>query len=83
MRKIFPVIDLDYRDWVFLLIMSIPAFYLLGVPSIYIWDEAVYVNASLDMADGASWWLPIKNLRVCESHCHGRNTQSRKAQILW
>ena len=59
MRNIFPVIDLDYRDWIFLLIMSIPAFYLLGTPAIYIWDEAVYVNASLDMADGASWWLPI------------------------
>ncbi|HEY3385156.1 MAG TPA: hypothetical protein VGK46_01525 [Saprospiraceae bacterium] len=59
MRKIFPVIDTDYRDWMLLLIMSIPAFYLLGVPAIYIWDEAVYVNASLDMADGASWWLPV------------------------
>ncbi len=41
-----------------ILICSIPAFYLLGVPSIYIWDEAVYANASFDMANGSSWLVP-------------------------
>jgi 4-amino-4-deoxy-L-arabinose transferase-like glycosyltransferase len=59
MRKYLPVIDLDYRDWMLLLIMSVPAFYMLGIPAIYIWDEAVYVNASFDMAHGASWFMPV------------------------
>jgi 4-amino-4-deoxy-L-arabinose transferase-like glycosyltransferase len=45
-------------DAIAVLICSVPAFYLLDVPSIYIWDEAVYVNAAWDMAHGQSWLLP-------------------------
>ena len=58
MKAIFPAFKLSLADWGCILICSIPAFYLLGTPFIYIWDEAVYVNASWDMAHGASWWVP-------------------------
>lgn len=59
MKNPFPAIKLNPIDWALLLLCSIPAFYLLGTPAIYIWDEAVYVNASLDMAHGASWLVPV------------------------
>ncbi|MEO6132402.1 MAG: hypothetical protein ABIQ02_11175, partial [Saprospiraceae bacterium] len=36
-----------------------PAFYLLGHPAIYIFDEAVYANASWNMAHGSSWLIPV------------------------
>ncbi len=39
-------------------LFSIPAFYLLGTPAIYIWDEAVYVNASWDIFTGSALWIP-------------------------
>ena len=58
MKAIFPKFNLTLLDWGFILLCSIPAFYLLGTPYIYIWDEAVYANASWDMAHGASWWVP-------------------------
>ena len=45
-------------DVIAILVCSFPAFYLLDVPSIFIWDEAVYVNASWDMAHGHSWLIP-------------------------
>ncbi len=59
MKKFFPKINLSLNDWIAMLVCAIPAFYLLGVPSIYIWDEAVYANASLDMANGSSWLVPV------------------------
>lgn len=54
-----PKLNLSLQDWTFIMVCSIPAFYMLGDPAIYIWDEAVYANASFDMANGASWWLPV------------------------
>ncbi len=51
-------LSLSKWDWMILLVASLPAFYLLGRPAIYIWDEAVYANASWDMAHGHSWLLP-------------------------
>jgi len=57
----FPKIKLCTWDIIAILICSIPAFYLLGTPAIYIWDEAVYANASLDMSQGHSWWVPIQD----------------------
>lgn len=60
MKKLFPKINLSIRDWAALIICSVPAFYLLGTPAIYIWDEAVYANASLDMANGTSWLVPVQ-----------------------
>ena len=59
MKKWLPAFDLTLSDWALIFLCSIPAFFYLGTPAIYIWDEAVYVNASLDMANGASWWLPV------------------------
>lgn len=59
MKKVFPAIRLSFFDWTMLILCSIPAFYMLGTSAIYIWDEAVYVNASLDMAHGASWLVPV------------------------
>lgn len=59
MNRAIPKIKFSVADWICILICSIPAFYLLGHPSIYIWDEAVYVNASWDMAHGASWLVPV------------------------
>jgi 4-amino-4-deoxy-L-arabinose transferase-like glycosyltransferase len=59
MNKWIPAFNLTIRDWSLIFLCSIPAFFYLGTPAIYIWDEAVYVNASLDMANGASWWLPV------------------------
>ncbi len=58
MKAIFPKFNLSLFDWGCILLCSIPAFYLLGTGFIHIWDEAVYVNASWDMAHGASWWVP-------------------------
>ena len=58
MKFPFPKINLSVWDWLILLICSIPALYLLGRPAIYIWDEAVYANASWEMAHGGSWWIP-------------------------
>jgi len=58
MKSILPLFKLSLGDWACILLCAIPAFYLLGTPFIYIWDEAVYVNASWDMAHGASWWVP-------------------------
>ena len=59
MNKAIPKIKFSVADWICILICSIPAYYLLGHPAIYIWDEAVYVNASWDMAHGASWLVPV------------------------
>ncbi len=59
MSLLFPKIEFCRWDYLAILICSVPAFYLLGTPAIYIWDEAVYVNASFDMANGASWLLPV------------------------
>ena len=59
MKNPFPAIQLSLIDWTILFICAIPAFYMLGTPAIYIWDEAVYVNASLDMAHGSSWLVPV------------------------
>lgn len=59
MKKTFPAVQLSLIDLTILLMCAIPAFYMLGTPAIYIWDEAVYVNASLDMAHGASWLVPV------------------------
>ncbi|MGB3080548.1 MAG: glycosyltransferase family 39 protein [Saprospiraceae bacterium] len=53
-----PKIKLSVWDYIAILICSVPAFYLLGSPAIYIWDEAVYANASLDMSQGHHWWVP-------------------------
>jgi 4-amino-4-deoxy-L-arabinose transferase-like glycosyltransferase len=58
MKAIFPKFNLTGVDWGCILICSIPAFYMLGTGFIHIWDEAVYVNASWDMAHGSSWWVP-------------------------
>ena len=58
MKSWLPKFKLSIADAVSIFICSIPAFYLLGVPAIYIWDEAVYANASLDMSEGASWIVP-------------------------
>ena len=58
MKAIFPKVNLTLFDWGCILLCSIPAFYLLGTGYIHIWDEAVYVNASWDMAHGATWWVP-------------------------
>lgn len=58
MKAIFPRLHLSAWDWLILGVCSFPAFYLLGQPALYIWDEAVYANASWDMAHGGSWWLP-------------------------
>lgn len=60
MQSLFPKINLTTWDYVTILICSVPAFYLLGAPAIYIWDEAVYANASLDMSMGHSWWVPVQ-----------------------
>src|SRR6188472_3770780 len=60
MNSLFPRFDFCRWDYIAILICSIPAFYLLGTPAIYIWDEAVYANASLDMSHGHSWWLPVQ-----------------------
>ncbi len=57
----FPKINLNVWDYLAILICSVPAFYLLGSPAIYIWDEAVYVNASLDMSQGHHWWVPLQS----------------------
>ena len=54
----FAFLKLTSWDYIAILICSVPAFYLLGTPAIYVWDEAVYVNASWDMAHGGSWLLP-------------------------
>ncbi|MEO7907960.1 MAG: glycosyltransferase family 39 protein [Saprospiraceae bacterium] len=59
MRGIFPKLNFSQWDLLAILICSIPAFYLLGTPAIYIWDEAVYANASLDVANGGSW-IPLE-----------------------
>ncbi len=59
MRSIFPRLSLSHWDILAILLCSVPAFYLLGVPAIYIWDEAVYANASFDMATGSSLLLPV------------------------
>ncbi len=59
MRSIFPKLDFTWWDLITILICSIPAFYLLGTAAIYIWDEAVYANASLYMSNGASW-IPVE-----------------------
>lgn len=58
MKPIFTAFKLSLADWGCILLCSIPAFYLLGTGFIHIWDEAVYVNASWDMAHGASLWVP-------------------------
>lgn len=55
-----PKINLSVWDYIAILICSVPAFYLLGSPAIYIWDEAVYANASLDMSQGHHWWVPVQ-----------------------
>ncbi len=60
MKSLFPKIDLCNWDYLAILVCSVPAFYLLGTPAIYIWDEAVYANASLDMSHGHSWWVPVQ-----------------------
>ncbi len=60
MKQFFPTLNLSFADWAGVLLCAIPAFYLLGTPAIYIWDEAVYVNASLDMANGSSWIVPVQ-----------------------
>ncbi len=60
MKLLIPKIDLCPWDYIAILICSVPAFYLLGSPAIYIWDEAVYVNASLDMSQGQHWWVPVQ-----------------------
>lgn len=59
LQRIFPSPNFTLPDWIILAICSIPAFYMLGSPAIYIWDEAVYANASLDMSNGSSWWVPV------------------------
>ncbi len=58
-KKIIPRFDLSLTDWATILVCAIPAFYLLGTPAIYIWDEAVYTNASFDIANGSSWLVPV------------------------
>ncbi|MEP6648032.1 MAG: glycosyltransferase family 39 protein, partial [Saprospiraceae bacterium] len=58
MRSLFPKIELCRWDYLAIFICSIPAFYYLGKPAIYIFDEAVYANASWDMSHGSSWLLP-------------------------
>ncbi|MEP6795805.1 MAG: hypothetical protein ABJB16_15870, partial [Saprospiraceae bacterium] len=60
MKLLIPKIDLCRWDYITILICSVPAFYLLGSPAIYIWDEAVYANASLDMSQGHHWWVPLQ-----------------------
>ena len=62
MQSLFPKISLCSYDILAIVICSIPAFYLLGTPAIYIWDEAVYANASFDMANGSSWLLPNEGI---------------------
>jgi 4-amino-4-deoxy-L-arabinose transferase-like glycosyltransferase len=62
MQSVFPKIELCRWDILAILLCSIPAFYLLGTPAIYIWDEAVYANASLDISHGHSWWVPVQEL---------------------
>ncbi len=59
MKNAFPYINLKIEDWIAILICAVPAFYLLGTPAIYIWDEAVYANASFDIANGSSWIVPV------------------------
>ena len=61
MNSLFPRIDFCRWDYIAILICSIPAFFLLGTPAIYIWDEAVYANSSLDMSQGHSWWVPLQD----------------------
>ncbi len=58
MKALFPKLQLSGWDWLLLIICSFPALYLLGRPALYIWDEAVYANASWDMAHGGSWLIP-------------------------
>lgn len=62
MKSFFPNIDFSPWDYIAILICSVPAFYLLGTPAIYIWDEAVYANASLDMSQGHSLWVPMESV---------------------
>lgn len=59
MNNPFPKFKLSLQDWIAILCCAVPAFYLLGTPAIYIWDEAVYANASFDMAHGSSWLVPV------------------------
>jgi 4-amino-4-deoxy-L-arabinose transferase-like glycosyltransferase len=59
MKWKFPALNFTPAEWIILVACSIPAFYMLGTPAIYIWDEAVYTNASLDMVNGSSWWVPV------------------------
>jgi len=59
---VFSKIEFSRWDYTAILICSIPAFYLLGTPAIYIWDEAVYANASLDMSQGHHWWVPLQDV---------------------
>lgn len=60
MKVLLPKFDLCRWDYFAILICSVPAFYLLGSPAIYIWDEAVYANASLDISQGHHWWVPFQ-----------------------
>ncbi len=61
MKWILDKCRLTWQDWLIVAIGSVPAFYQLGRPAIYIWDEAVYANASFDMAfGGSSWWVPVQ-----------------------
>ena len=59
MKRFLPNPNLSITDWALILLCAVPAFYMLGTPAIYIWDEAVYANASLDMANGSSWIVPV------------------------
>lgn len=58
MRAVWPETFLTWKDVIAIIFMSIPAFYLLGTPAIYIWDEAVYANASWDISKGGSLIVP-------------------------
>ena len=62
MQKLTSWLGLSKWDYLAIAICSVPAFYLLGTAPIYIWDEAVYANASLDIARGGSWWIPTDEM---------------------